>query len=100
MRRPAPESLRPEKIPLLAIKAPAGALEISKIQLGKLIGMPHAHLIYRWSTGKRRVGQIYRDRMTYLLILATRGVQVYGIKAIDWRSGEIEWLENFGPRQS
>ena len=81
----------------LILRATADALEISLIQLGKLIGMPFPHLIYRWNS-KRRVGQIYAAGMSYLLILAIRGERIYGIKSIDWTPGRIEWLDNFGPR--
>lgn len=64
-------------------------------RLGNWIQVPDPNYVYRWSSGKQTVSQLYLTRMIYLVFLKTfKGINLNDIERINWSTGEQIINEN------
>jgi len=67
--------------------------DISKYQLGKILGCKHDSHVWQWFNGHRRPGALYLSRMLHLLMLTLPPdpIPIQFISSIDWEKSEITW---------
>ena len=67
--------------------------DISKYQLGKILGCKHDSHVWQWFNGHRRPGALYLSRMWHLLMLTLPPdpIPIQFISSIDWGKSEITW---------
>jgi len=75
----------------LTLEAVCATLQISKYQLGKLLGAKFDSYIYRWSSGRARPSAFYLLRALHLVCLYAGGMPVKQISRIDWENGRAYW---------
>jgi hypothetical protein len=75
----------------LTLTAVCAILQVSKYQLGKLLGAKHDSYIYRWSSGRARPSAFYLLRALHLVTLYAGGMPVKQLSKIDWETGRAFW---------
>jgi hypothetical protein len=68
-------------------------LDVTKYQLGKIIGTEYDYYIYRWLKGVQRPSSVYLARLCQVIIMHDSGTPVNLISRIDWRLSEITWKD-------
>ena len=66
-----------------------GYLEVSKFQLGQLLGYAAPSHVYGLFSGKRRPSQLFLSRLAWLFFLRSEGHELSLWRAINWMTGEI-----------
>ena len=77
----------------LTLTAVCAILQVSKYQLGKLLGAKHDSYVYRWSSGRSRPSAFYLLRALHLVLLYNGKLPVKRMKSIDWEAGIIHWRD-------
>ena len=68
-------------------------LDVTKYQLGKILGTEYHHYIYRWLKGINRPSSVYLARLCQVLMMHDTGTPVNLISNIDWRNSQIKWKD-------
>ena len=68
-------------------------LDVTKYQLGKILGTEYHHYIYRWLKGVNRPSSVYLARLCQVLMMHDTGTPVNLISHIDWRNSQIKWKD-------
>ena len=72
----------------------AEVLGVTIYGLGRLLGLPFSHNIYRWLDGSARPSQRYVLRLARLLLLHSAGLKMIAVHHINWDDdGEIVYKE-------
>ena len=68
-------------------------LDVTKYQLGKILGCKHESQVFQWFSGYRRPGPLYLSRLCHVLLMGwePNGLQIDLISSIDWEMSEITW---------
>ena len=74
------------------IKRALDAFGISLFHLGKLLGLPDAHDVYKWTSPskrtQRRPASKYMMRLAALYDLHVKGIPLIALDGIDWSTGQ------------
>ena len=74
------------------IKRALDAFGISLFHLGKLLGLPDAHDVYKWTSPskrtQRRPASKYMMRLAVLYDLHVKGIPLIALDGIDWSTGQ------------
>ena len=62
----------------------AEVLGVTIYGLGRLLGLPFSHNIYRWLDGQARPSQRYVLRLARLLLLHSAGLKMFTVHHINW----------------
>lgn len=68
-------------------------LDVTKYQLGKILGTEYHHYIYRWLKGVNRPSSVYLARLCQVIMMHDTGTPVNLISYIDWRNSQIKWKD-------
>jgi hypothetical protein len=68
-------------------------LDVTKYQLGKILGCKHESHVFQWFNGHRRPSSLYLSRMCHVLAMGyePRGLPINLISSVDWELSEITW---------
>ncbi len=68
-------------------------LQVTKYQLGRILGTTQASHVYKWISGKARPGAMYLSRLLKICHMYEKGVPIKKISYIDWETSVIKWRD-------
>lgn len=68
-------------------------LQVTKYQLGRILGTAQPSQIYKWTTGKNRPNPMYLTRLLKVVHMFTEGIAIKKISYIDWETSVIKWRD-------